>query len=145
VGGKVTNEFEECKAKKRITEFPRAANLVAKELSQAAADLSTAQESVKSDNYKWATIQAYYSMFHSARALLYSKGYRERSHYCLMVAIRALYVDTGLLSYKAVEGFQLAKTLRENADYYGDFSKDSCLQILNDAKTFLGAAKKLTK
>lgn len=110
MGIKVTKEFEECRAKKRITEFPRAKNLVAKELSQAAADLSTARESIENDNYKWATIQAYYSMFHSARALLYSKGFRERSHYCLIVAIRSLYVDTGLLSYKVVEGFQLAKT-----------------------------------
>lgn len=145
MGIKVTKEFEECRAKKRITEFPRAKNLVAKELSQAAADLSTARESIENDNYKWATIQAYYSMFHSARALLYSKGFRERSHYCLIVAIRSLYVDTGLLSYKVVEGFQLAKTLRENADYYGDFSKDSCLQILKDAKSFLEVAKKITK
>jgi len=36
------------------------------------------------------------SMFHSTRALLFAKNYREHSHYCLIVAMRALYVETRL-------------------------------------------------
>ena len=35
-------------------------------------------------------------MFHSARALLYSKGYREKSHYYLLVAMHALFVKNKL-------------------------------------------------
>ncbi|MCK4233738.1 hypothetical protein KAX75_04865 [candidate division WOR-3 bacterium] len=31
------------------------------------------------------------------RALLYAKNYRERSHYCLIVAMRTLYVEKKLL------------------------------------------------
>jgi len=60
------------------------------------------------------------------------------------VAIRALYVDEGLLSYRLIESFQLAKTLRENADYYGDFSKEAAAQVLEDAQGFLETARKLT-
>lgn len=41
-------------------------------------------------------MQCYYSVFHSARALLYVRNYRERSHHCLIVAIRALYVSEKL-------------------------------------------------
>lgn len=40
------------------------------------------------ENFKWATIQGCSSMFRSARALRYSKGYREKSHYVLLTAIR---------------------------------------------------------
>ncbi len=140
----MSKEFDDCLAKKKITKFPRAKGLVPKELSQAESDYSYAKDSFERDIFKWSTIQAYYSMFHSARALLYTKGYRERSHYCLIAAMRTLYVDEGLLSFRLIESFQLAKTLRENADYYGDFSKEAAAQVLEDALSFLETAKKLT-
>jgi len=54
-------------------------------------------------------------MFHSARALLYARDYREKSHYCLIVALRHLYVDKKLLPASIVESLNRAKTLRENA------------------------------
>ena len=50
--------------------------LVLKELDAAQSDLD-ARDSLGGDKFKWTTIQAYYSMFHSARALVYWKGYRE--------------------------------------------------------------------
>jgi len=76
--------------------------------------------SLENEDHKWATIQSYYSLFHSARALLYAQNYREKSHYCLIVAIKALYVEEKILPPHLVEGFMKAKTLRENADYYDE-------------------------
>ena len=103
------------------------------------------RESHERGSYKWATIQAYYSMFHSARSLIYSKGYRERSHYCLIIAVRTLFVNDGLLNHMLVESLQPGKTLRENADYYGEYSKDSAEQMITDAGDFLKVARKLTR
>ncbi len=140
----MSKEFEDCLSQERIREFPRAKALVPRELKQAESDCNYAKDSSERDIYKWSTIQAYYSMFHSARTLLYAKGFRERSHYCLIAAMRALYVDEGLLSYRLIESFQLAKTLRENADYYGDFSKEAAAQVVEDAQGFLEMAKALT-
>jgi uncharacterized protein (UPF0332 family) len=54
-------------------------------------DLQDAQDSVQNNKFKWATIQGYYSMFHTMRALLFSKDYREKSHYALLLAIRELF------------------------------------------------------
>ena len=48
--------------------------------------------------YKWATIQAYYALYHGMRALLYASGLREESHVALRVAIQEMYVETGRLS-----------------------------------------------
>ena len=62
-------------------------------------------------------------MFHTARALLYHQGYRERSHYCLVVGIGELYVNKNLLNHSLLEALQIGKTLRENADYYAEFSQ----------------------
>lgn len=141
----MSKEFDECLKKRKITEFERAKGLVLKELGLADSDLKFANVSFKEENYKWATIQAYYSMFHSARALIYSKGYRERSHYCLNIAIRTLFVSEGKLSVTLVEALQLGKTLRENADYYGEFSKEAAEQMLENAEEFLVTARRLVR
>jgi len=82
-------------------------------------------------------------MFHVARALLYRQGYREKSHYCLVIAMRELYVDKKLLDYSLIEALQLGKTLRENADYYEDFSQLGAEKMLDKAEEFLKEAKDL--
>ena len=92
-------EFERCLRSQKIKVFSRGKTLAGKELKVAASDLEQAKITFKNDNYKWATIQCYYSMFHSARALLYARNYRERSHHCLIVAIRSLYVEEKLLPF----------------------------------------------
>ena len=56
-----------------------ATGLFRKELESAEDDLGDAKRSLSDGRFKWATIQAYYAIFHAARALLYPKGYRERS------------------------------------------------------------------
>ena len=84
-------------------------------------------------------------MFHSARALLYSKNYRERSHHCLIVALRVFYGEKGLLSVNLIEGFQKAKTLRENADYYDQWSKAGAEALLDLAEKFLNVSTEILK
>lgn len=93
-----TLDFQKCLEKGKLKSFPKGRTLVWKEVNLAEEDFKIAQESFEIGNYKWSTIQSYYSMFHSARALLYYQGYRERNHYCLIVAIRELYVNKNLLN-----------------------------------------------
>lgn len=116
-------EFEECLKRNKIRKFPRGKVLVAGALKTAQEDLEVAEKSFNEKNYKWSTIQSYYSMFHSARALLYAKDYREHSHYCLVVALRALYVETRLLPVTLIEALTKGKRLREDADYYNRWSE----------------------
>ena len=78
------HEFNDCLQKNKIVNFAAAKKLVDRELKAAQDDLKAASQSLSDDREKWATVQAYYAMFHTARALLYSKGYREKSHYCLI-------------------------------------------------------------
>jgi uncharacterized protein (UPF0332 family) len=82
-------------------------------------------------------------MFHSARALLDARDYREKSHYCLIVVLRHLYVDRKLLPASIVESLNRAKTLRENADYFDQWSKDAAETVLLSAQEFLSHACKL--
>ncbi len=127
----------------KIKRFSPGPKLAKKELRIAEDDLKISLESLSGGNYKWGIIQAYYSMFHSARALLYSQGYREKSHFCLIEAIRTLFVETGKLNVLLVEALLEAKSLREAADYYGDFSEINCQKLVKKAEDFLDKAKKM--
>jgi len=84
-------------------------------------------------------------MFHLARALLYCNNLREKSHFCLIEAIRALYVDKGLLGYWLIEALQKAKRLREEADYYGEFNQENARDLLSKAKEFLDKTRDILK
>lgn len=137
----MSQEFKKCLERGKIKKFSPGENLADKELRLAGEDLKISTESLKAKEYKWSIVQSYYSMFHSARALLYSKNYREKSHFCLIEAIRALFVETGNLDVNLVESLLEAKNLREAADYYGDFSEINCRKLLKKAEEFLKTSK----
>ena len=87
----MNQEFKHCLKNKNIVPFAGGKDLVKKELTIAESDLSDAKTGFKNELYKWSTIQAYYSMVHTGKSLLYSRSYREKSHYCLAIALRALF------------------------------------------------------
>lgn len=140
-----TKEFEKCLERGKIKNFSKAKQLVFKELELAKQDLKYSEKSLAGKNYRWATIQSYYSMFHTARALIYQKGYREKSHFCLAEALKSFYVSENILPSRFLEALRLGKSLRENADYYGDFDKSGTESMLENAKDFLKEAKKILK
>ena len=137
-------EFKQCLKRNKLREFPRGKALVTKTLGTAQRDLERAKKTFNDKDYKWATIQSYYSMFHSARALLFAKNYREHSHHCLIVAMRALYVETRLLPGSLIEALGKGKRLREDADYYDRWSEEGAIFALKAAGNFLKKARKLT-
>lgn len=116
-----------------------------KELMAAEEDLAEARDRSCHGKYKYATINAYYAIFHAARALIYSKGYRERSHFCLAVALEALFVDESLLAGRYVRMLQDTMALREDADYSGSFSKEGASISISNAGEFIGAARNLVR
>jgi uncharacterized protein (UPF0332 family) len=129
--------FKKCLENGKIVAFPRAKSLVKKELSAAAQDLAEAKDRLQNEKYKYATINAYYATFHAARGLLYSQGFRERSHYCLSVAIEALFVKTGRLEARFLRALNNLMSLREEADYGGSSSKEAAFLCVKYAGEFL--------
>lgn len=135
--------FKECLKNRKIIPFPRAKNLVKKELSAAKDDLEEAKDRLNNEKFKYATINSYYSIFHAARALLYSKGYRERSHHCLSVALEVLFVLTRKMNIRYIRIFKTSMYLRENADYSSTFSKENALLSVYNAQEFFKMVKTL--
>ena len=82
-------------------------------------------------------------MFHAARALLYNAGYRERSHAALLTALRELYAKSGRLDEAALDDFENAMSLREEADYAMTFSEKGPVRVVRDAERFVEVARDL--
>lgn len=135
--------FKEALEKNKIFYFSQAKSLVDKELKVALDDLAESKDRFKNERYKYATIDAYYATFHAARALLFSKGYRERSHYALYIAIEALFVETGILEKRYSHILKDSMSLREDANYGGEFSKDGASLSINNADEFINKAKEI--
>lgn len=118
-------------------------DMVIKEIEAAKADLAEAQDSLANKKLKWATIQGYYSMFHSARALLYSKGYREKSHFALSIAIEELFSKE--LGLTMVNAFRDAMDLRQEADYGLKFSEAGATETIEAAEKLLKRVREILK
>ncbi len=117
--------------------------MIKKELKSAEYDLKRARISLRENDAKWATIQGYYAMFHTGRALIYTKGYREKSHRCLAIALKELFVDQGKLPTEYLNHLKDAMDLREDADYGFIYDGESAKSIIDRADKFLGYAKGL--
>ena len=139
------SRFKNCMEEGKIVKIGAQPDLVKKELAAAELDLKSCEKSLKEDDPKWATVPAYYSMFHSAKALVLSKGFREKSHYCLSVALKALFVDGNLLEAVHYERFRDCMNLRQDADYGMIYSEKSAGEVALWAREFLSEAKKLLK
>jgi uncharacterized protein (UPF0332 family) len=139
----VNRAFERCLENRKIFPAPHAKSLARKELSAAEQDLAEARDRLENQKYKYAIINAYYAAFHAARGLLYSKGLRERSHFCLSVAIEALFVETGQIEVRFVRLLNNLMSLREEADYSGLSSETTALLCVQNAAEFLEQTRSL--
>jgi len=82
-------------------------------------------------------------MFHAVRALLFDKGFREKSHHALLVAIRELYA--GKIERSLVQGFEHGMYLRQEADYGLKFSERGALGVVENAEKMFAKVKGLLK
>ena len=90
-------------------------------------------------------MELFYGKRRKGRALVYSKGYREKSHYFLLVALQSLFAEKGLLEQKLVRSLHNAMILREDADYHGEFSKEGAKLVLELAEKFIRVSEKILK
>jgi uncharacterized protein (UPF0332 family) len=124
--GRVDDLLQKGKLKKAIV----SKEMYEKEFNIAVKDLESAKKSFHDENYKWATIQAYYAVFHAARALLFKSGYREESHFALKVAFKELFIDTHELPASVYNTLERGMDLREMADYKETYSKTGAEALL---------------
>ena len=117
--------------------------LIEKEIKEARYDLESAENSIKFGNYKWAIVQSYYSMFHAFRGLLFSRGYKEKSHSALKFAIKTLFVNYGVISDDIFRDFDSAMKSREMADYSYIYDEKTALNMIESTRKLIGEVESL--
>ena len=118
-------------------------DIVLKEIASAEYDLEKSKNSFEDKDYKWTIVQAYYSMFHAARALIYSKGYRENSHRACLVALKEFFLD--VLGEGRINDFAEAMDLRESADYGSAYTDEDAKNLIGKTEDFLKSVKRILK
>lgn len=122
--------FNDCIKRGLIKKSNKTKERIEKELNSAEHFLKSAKKIIKINEYDISIISSYNSCFHYFRALLFNKKYIEKSHFCLIEAIRELY-DNNELSELADE-FDKIRMSRHEIQYRGIFSdKDEAEYILD--------------
>jgi hypothetical protein len=138
-----TNDLERCLREGRLVRTEPNDAIVAEEMDAADFDLDTAMLMMSFENAKWASVIAYYSMFHSAKALVLSRGYLEKGHRCLLVALRELLVERGEMDEDMADDFGIAMEARLDADYALDYSMVTAGRVVDKAGSMLDAARSI--
>ena len=110
--------FEQCQKIGLIKKSQNAQERTAQSLELADKFLKSAKNNFKIGEYEVCELISYNALFHYARALLFSKGYIERSHACLFEALVYLYPDSKEIIQKADK----LRLERHNLQYSGIFS-----------------------
>ncbi|MGQ9551117.1 MAG: HEPN domain-containing protein [Candidatus Bathycorpusculaceae bacterium] len=139
----MSSEFQQLLVERKLFRARISRVMILNEIEAAQNDLQDAQDSLGRKKFKWAIIQGYYSMFHSARALLYHRGFRERSHYALLVALRELFGND--LGKSLISRFEEGMELRQEADYGLKFSETGAIETVKGAEELLKRVQELLK
>jgi len=107
--------------------------------------LERAEGSYKINYFDTAFLMGYNCMFHCARALLFSKGYTERSHACLVIFLKKEYEqNSSIIQY--LNALNTYRSFRESIQYSGDAcSETDARELIKDAKGFLKEIKSILK
>ncbi len=133
--------FRDCLAKGLIRQKAGVEARVPHSLRTAERFLSAAEKNAGIVEWEMCLLGAYNSLFHSCRALLFKKGYVEKSHACLIEALRVLYKgDPCADQLNAVDRIRLS---RHDVQYGGeDVSEEEARFVIDAAEQFLAAVKK---
>ena len=88
--------------------------------------------------------EAYYAMFHAAKALLILKSIYPKTHAGVVSQFGLQFVNEGVIEEFYVTGLAKAQTKREKADYdiYYEPSKEEAESLIEDAGRFLERIKR---
>ncbi len=134
--------FEECLEKGLIKKSESARERVEQSLSLGDRFLKSAHKNFGMEEYEVCEIICYNALFHYARALLFDKGYIERSHACLFIALKRFYPECK----GSFDQADKIRAERHNLQYAGFAAdKDSAMFVLKFVREFSGLAKGLKK
>ena len=137
-------DIESCLREGFLQKIKVERDLIEKELEEAKYDSGKAKRAFEEGDFKWSIVKSYYSMFHAARAVLFSLGLKERQHFAIRVVLEDLNAK-GKLESRFISDFTAALGAREDADYRYTYSQETAAYLLRAAEDFLARMKRLAK
>jgi len=137
-------DIESCLREGFLQKIKVERDLIEKELEEAKYDSGKAKRAFEEGDFKWSIVKSYYSMFHAARAVLFSLGLKERRHFAIRVVLEDLNAK-GKLESRFISDFTAALGAREDADYRYTYSQETAAYLLRAAEDFLARMKRLAK
>jgi len=135
--------LKDCLSKGLIRKDKSASERVKKSLEISERFLSSAKKNIGIEELEMSEIASYNSIFHSARSLLFKKGYIERSHICVILALKEFYKNNHEL-IDLLNTFDKIRISRHNIQYGGILiDKEEAEFVYDFAKEFLEETKKI--
>jgi len=129
--------FKDCLSKGLIKKDKSATGRVKKSLEIAERFLISSKKNFEIKEFEMSELASYNSIFHSARSLLFNKEYVERSHICVILALKEFYKN----NYELIEllnTFDKIRISRHNIQYDGILIDKEEAKFVHDfAKQFL--------
>jgi uncharacterized protein (UPF0332 family) len=86
----VIKDLFDCEKNKLLKKSPPNQEIISNEINASEYDLDSAKRDLSFNDYKWATIKAYYSMLHISNAMARSNGLIIENHHCVYLYLSRL-------------------------------------------------------
>ena len=92
-----------------------------------------------------AVSRVYYAMFHAAKAILFSKDVKTKTHTGTISSFGEHIVKTGILDEEYADMLRKAFDLRQKSDYeiYTELDEELVRETVNNAEKFIGKVREL--
>jgi len=134
--------LDECFEKQLIKKDETAKNRVKNSLLIANDFLDKAKGNMKMEYYSVSFSLSYNCLFHCCRALIFSKGYTEKSHGCMILFLKNEYKNNKKI-YSFLKTIDSYRISRHSIQYEGEYvSEVDAKEALIDSEQFLKEIKK---
>ncbi len=136
-------KYKDCVRAGLLRKIPPSKGKADKSVSTAHKWLDEAQKDFDIKAFNSSVIASYMTMFHSARAILFLDGFREKSHYCIARYLEEKYMKKGLLERKWINLLDHTREIRHESQYDVDAfaTEGEAESMLKTAKEFVERMK----
>ena len=139
--------YKNCIEQGLLRRIPPSKDKASRSVKKAEKWLEEAKKTLKSRAFDSSVLGSYMVMFHSARAILFFDGYREKNHSCIARYLEEKYVKTRKLEKKWVELLDHQREIRHNDQYDLTFfsTQEEARKALKSVSGFLERMKLLLR
>lgn len=131
-----------------VEEFKSDIGQIGNEVNGASKDLASAKNMLGMNELDWAYVAAYNAMLHAGRALMFSKGYRPKSHdHHVAVVAFTQAVFSAKIPKDVLESFERGRKLRHEFMYdkVDVITPERAKNLVEKAELLVGKTKELLK